>query len=164
MGCDTKRLVGRDSTLEVAIQCSTENPATTTFEPLGAVTSKNFSIDGTTIEANDSLSDSGFTETQLSTSSISLSVSGNYVRDPTAYPNVTLIGELIKHRFDSVTVGLSEDPVILVKYARPDVTLTAYMIIVSISVEDPDAELSTYTMELTNASSKDYPPTMIVTV
>ena len=163
-GCTNKRLIGRNSTLQVAIQCTNEDPATSTLLPIGAVTTKSFNIDGSALEANDSFSSSGFTESQLSTSSLSLSVSGNYVRDADNYPNATFISDLLIHRFNSVNQTLSEDPVILVKYVRPDVTLTAYMIISSISVEDPDAEYSTFTMELVNATSPTYPPTLVKTI
>jgi len=163
MGCKNPRLVGRDSTLQTAIQCTDEDPATSTLKPIGAVTTKSFSIDGTVIEANDSFSSSGFTENQLSTSSLSLSVSGNYVRDPESFPNATFISELLIYRFNAVHQDLSESPVILVKYVRPDVTLTAYMIINSINVDDPDADLSTFTMELSNATSPTYPPTLTLT-
>lgn len=156
-------MYGRNSVLEVAIQCTTENPATTTFKPIGAVTTKSFSLDGNSVEINDSSSSSGFTQNELSTSSLSLSVSGNYVKDPTAYPNDTTISDLIVHRFNSVKQDLSEQPVILVRLTRPDVTLTAYMIINSISVEDPDADLSTFTMELALAISPTYPPTLVAT-
>jgi len=156
-------MVGRQSTLEVAIQCTTENPATSTLKPIGAVTTKSFSIDGNSMEANDSFSSSGFTESQLSTSSISLSLSGNYVRDPESYPNATFISELMVYRFGAVKQDLSENPVILIRYVRPDVTLTAYMVINSISVEDPDADFSTFTMELALATSPTYPPTLTLT-
>lgn len=162
-GCTNKRLVGRNSTLQVAIQCTDSDPATSTLKPIGAVTTKSFSIDGNVIEANDSFASSGFSENQLATSSLSLSVSGNFVRDPESYPNATFISELMVYRFSAVNQTLSEDPVILVKYVRPDVTLTAYMIINSISVDDPDAELSTYTLELSNATSPTYPPTLVAT-
>lgn len=162
-GCKNKRMIGRSSTLEIAIQCTNENPATSTLLPLGAVTTKSFSIDGNSIEANDSFSSSGYTENQLSTSSLALSVSGNYVRDPNNYPNFLFISQLLVHRFNAVKQDLSEDPIILVKYVRPDVTLTAYMIINSINVDDPDADLSTFTMELSNATSPTYPPTLELT-
>lgn len=161
--CQNKRLIGRNSTLSVAIQCVDNDPSASTLLPLGAITTKSFSIDGNALEATDSFNSSGFTENQLSTSSLSLSVSGNYVRDPDSYPNATFINQLIVHRFDSVKQDLSQDPVILVKYVRPDVTLTAYMIITSISVEDPDADFSTYTMELSLATSPTYPPTLVAT-
>ena len=164
MGCPNKRMVGRNSTLEYAVQCTDSDPAETTFKPLGAVTTKSFSIDGNSLEANDSFASSGFSENQLSTSSLSLSVSGNYVRDPDSYPNSGFISELLVHRFNSIKQDLSEDPVILVRYVRPDVTLTAYMIITSINVEDPDADLSTFTMELANATSPTYPPSLAATV
>lgn len=161
--CNNIRTAGRSSTMSVAIQCVTEDPATSTLLPLGPITTKSFSIDGNTLEANDSFASSGFTETQLGTSSLSMSVSGNYVRDPSAYPNFVFINQLLVHRFNSVKQTLSQDPVILVKYIRPDVTLTAYMIITSINVEDPDSELSTFTMELANATSPEYPPTLVAT-
>ena len=163
MGCTNKRLVGRNSTLEFAIQCTDEDPALTTYKPLGAVTTKSFSIDGNSLEANDSFASSGFTENQLSTSALSLSVSGNYVRDPDSYPNSGFISELLVYRFNAIKQNLSEDPVILVRYVRPDVTLVAYMIINSITVDDPDADLSTFTMELVNATSPTYPPTLTST-
>ena len=161
--CKNTRLVGRNSTLEFAIQCVDEDPALTTFKPLGAVTTKSFSIDGNSLEANDSFSSSGFTENQISTSSLSLSVSGNYVRDPDSFPNSGFISELLVHRFNAIKQDLSEDPIILVRYTRADVTLTAYMLVSSISVEDPDADLSTFTMELANAASPTYPPTLVAT-
>lgn len=164
MPCDNKRMVGRTSVLSIAIQCTDEDPATSTLQPLGAITTKSFSIDGNVLEANDSFAGSGFTENQLSNSSISLSVSGNYVRDPDSYPNATFISELIIERFNSVNVNLSQDPIALIKYVRPDVTLTAYMIINSISVEDPDAEFSTWSAEFSLATSPTYPPTLVATV
>lgn len=161
--CKNKRTIGRNSTLSVAIQCQDNDPAQAVLNPLGAITTKSFSIDGNALEANDSFNASGFSENQLGSSSLTLSVSGNYVRDPDSYPNATFINQLLVHRFDSVKQDLSQDPVILVKYVRPDVTLTAYMIINSISVEDPDAEFSTYTMELSLATSPLYPPTLVAT-
>lgn len=163
-GDTNKRLVGRNSTLSVAIQNTSEDPSTSTLLPLGAITTKSFSIDGNTLEANDSFASSGFSENQLSTSSLSLSVSGNYVRDPDSYPNAEFISALLVHRFGAIKQDLSEDPIILVEYVRADVTLTAYMLINSISVEDPDADLSTFTLELSNATSPTYPPTLVATV
>jgi len=164
MGSTNTRLVGRNSSISVAIQDPTEDPSTSTLKPLGAVTTKSFTIDGNSLEANDSSASSGFTENQISTSSLSLSVSGNYVRDTTSYPNDAFISDLLVHRVNSIKQDLSEDPIILVKYVRPDITLTAYMIITSISIEDPDADYSTFTLELSNAVSPDYPPTFVATV
>lgn len=156
-------MYGRNSVLEVAIQCTTENPATTTFKPIGAVTTKSLSIEGNSQEVNDSSSSSGFTQNEISTSSLPISVSGNYVRDQTAYPNNVAISELFAYRFNSVKQDLSEQPVILVRLTRPDLTFTGYMIINSISIEDPDADLSTFTMELALAISPTYPPTLVAT-
>lgn len=159
-----KRFVGRNTTLSVSIQGVDNDPALATLLPLGAVTTKSYSIDGNVLEANDSFNASGFSENQLGSSSLSLSVSGNYVRDPDSFPNAEFIDALERHRFDKVKQDLSEDPVILVKYARPGNTLLAYMIINSISVDDPDSEYSTYTMELSLATSPTYPPTLTPTV
>ena len=164
MGCPQKYQFGRHSLLEVAIQCQDEDPATTTFKPLGAVTTKALSMDGNVIEINDSSSASGFTENQLATSSISLSISGNKVRDETSLPNATLVAELMRFRFNSVNQSISEDPVILVRLTGPDNTLTAYMVLTSISDDMPDADLSTYSMELVLATSPTYPPTLAATV
>lgn len=164
MGCKTKRFNGRDSLFEFAIQCPEENPATTDFLPLGAVTTKGFSIESDVQTANDSFNSSGFTENQSSTASLPISVSGNFVRDPDSYPNEGFITDLLIYKFDSVKQDLSEDAVILVRITRPDVTLTAYMIINSISVDDPDAEFSTFSMELAVATSPIYPPTLVKTV
>lgn len=163
-GCTNKRLIGRNSTLEFAIQCTDVDPATSTLLPLGAVTTKSFSIDGNELTANDSFSSSGFTENQLSTSTLTLSVSGNYVRDADSYPNAGFISDLLIERFGAVAQDLSKDPIVLIRYVRPDVTLTAYMILKSISVEDPDAEYSTFTAEFSNATSPTYPPTLVKTV
>jgi hypothetical protein len=158
------RTVGRNSTLNVAIAGVSNDPSSVTMLPLGAITTKSFSIDGNTLEANDSFASSGYTENQLATSSLSLSVSGNYIRAADDYPNYTFINALLKHRATAISQDLSTDPVILVEYVRPDITITFYALISSISVEDPDAELSTFTMELVNATSPDYPPTFVDTV
>ena len=156
-----KRVIGRTSSMSVAIQNTTNDPATSTLFPLGAVTTKGFNIDGNVIEANDSFNSSGFTENQLASSSFTISVSGNYVRDPDLYPNFQFINQLLKHRFAAgVDPTLSTSPVILVEYKRADITLTAYMIINSINVDDPDSDLSTFTMELSNATSPTYPPAL----
>lgn len=160
-GYDNLRVVGRNEELFVAIQDPTVDPALATFLPLGAVTTKSNSIEGNTLEANDSLVGSGFTEQQIASSSFSLSVSGNYVRDPSKFPNYTFINELRKYRFDCVTKELDKDPIILVKLKETDVTITAYMLISSISTESNDSELKTFSMDLVNAASPDYPPTMI---
>lgn len=156
-------MIGRNSTLQIAIQCTSVDPATSTLLPLGAVTTKSFSIDGNEMTANDSFSSSGFTENQLSTSTLTLSVSGNYVRDADSYPNAAFISQLLVERFGAVQQDLSKDPIVLVKYVRPDVTLTAYMIIKSISVEDPDEEFSTFSAEFSLATSPTYPPTLAIT-
>jgi hypothetical protein len=161
-GYDNIRMVGRNTTMYVAIQGPTEDPAGATLLPLGAVTTKSQSIEGNTLEANDSLVGSGFTEQQLASSSFSISVSGNYVRDPSLFPNYTFINALRKYRFQCATKELDKDPVILVVLEEPSggVKVTAYMMISTISVEDNDSELRTFSMELVNAASPDYPPTM----
>lgn len=156
-----RRHVGRITTLEVAFQCPDEDPAGATWTPIGAVTTKSMSIDGNTLEANDSAASSGFSETQLGTSQLSISLSGNCLKsDGTA----SVIGQLERLRFDSVKQDLSEDPIILVRYARPINTLVGYMLINNISNEDPDSEYSTWSMELSLAPSPNYPPTLLPTV
>ncbi len=157
---DNKYLFGRNSLLEVAIVDQSTDPSGVTFKPLGAVTTKSFSLDGNSVEVNDSASSSGFTQNQISTSSLTMSISGNRVRDPASFPNATLIAELMVHRFEAVKQNLSGDPVILVRLTQPDLILTAYMLINSISDEMPDADLSTFSMELALAISPTYPPTL----
>ena len=163
MGCPTKRNVGRQKLLGLAIQCTSEDPATTTFKYLGAVTTKNHSIEGNTAEVNDSDSTSGFTESQVTSSSISFSASGNYVNDGSLNENKTYINELRRYRFNAVNGLMSEDPVVCLQYATYDDTLTGYFNIVSISIEDPDAELSTWSMEFALAPSPTYGPTLVET-
>ena len=155
--CKNIRMIGRSSKINVAIACVDQDPSGLTLLPLGAITTKSFNIEGNTLEANDSFASSGFTENQLGTSSFSISVSGNYVRDESNYPNFTFIGALIKHRMAAVKQDLSQDPVIYVEYVRPDITIKGYMLINSINVEDADAEFSSFTMELSNATSPTYP-------
>lgn len=155
--CKNIRTVGRNSKINVAIACADQDPSGLTLLPLGAVTTKSFNVEGNTLEANDSFASSGFTENQLGTSSFSVSVSGNYVRDSSNYPNNLFINQLLKHRINAVKQDLSQDPVIYVEYVRPDVTIKAYMLITSINIEDADAELSSFTMELSNATSPTYP-------
>lgn len=159
-----KRTVGRMTTMSVAIQDTTNDPSTSTLSPLGAITTKGFNIDGNNIEVNDSSNSSGFTESQLSSSTFTLSVSGNCIRDPSLFPNDITIDALIEHRFNCVVQGLGESPVILVEYKRPTKTLTAYMIINSISIDDPDADLTTFSMELSLATSPTYPLTYVDTI
>ena len=155
--CKNIRTIGRSSKINVAIACVDQDPSGLTLLPLGAVTTKSFNIEGNTLEATDSFASSGFTENQMGTSSFTISVSGNYVRDAGNYPNFMFISQLLKHRFNSVKQDLSQDPVIYVEYVRADVTIKGFMLINSISVEDPDAEFSTFSLELSNATSPTYP-------
>lgn len=162
---DNKRTVGRNSRLHVAIQGVSNDPATSTLFPLGMVTTKSFAMNGNVLTANDSSNNSAFIENQMGTRELTLSVSGNYARNPADMPNELFINALQAHFMGlSADASLSQDPVILIKYIRPDKTLTAYMMINSISVEDPDAELSTFSMELSLAASPTYPPTWEDTV
>lgn len=155
---DNIRAVGGLTKLYVAIQGVSNDPETSTLLPLGAVSTITFSIDGNVLEANDSLTSSGFTENQMGKSQVSISCSGNYVRDPSAYPNFQFINALQQHRIATVKQDISQDPVILVRVDAPDYTFTAYMLINSISIENPNSELSTFSMELSNATSPIYPP------
>ena len=162
-GCLTRRILGRETALRIAIQCPTEDPATTDFLELGAVTQKSLTQDGNTIESNDSSCASGYTEVQISTSSLSLSVSGNYLRAGLAGANEIPISDLQKYYNNSVRTDLSRNPIVLVQLAAPDVTFTAYMLISSISIDYADAENASYSMEFMNAPSPTYPPTFVDT-
>lgn len=159
--------VGRVSRIEVAIQDPTNDPTdpSTIFKNLGAVQAKSIGLEGNQLQTNNSSSTSGFDEAQLGTSSFTISASGLYVDETFEdAANNTYIAELQSHYFSSIKPDLSESPIILVKYVRPDITITAYMIIASINVDDNDAELSTWSMELVNAPSPLYPLTVAPTV
>lgn len=153
------REIGGATKLYVAIQGVHNDPATTDFLPLGAVSSLSWSEDGNALEANDSLNGSGYTEFQRGKSTLGLSVSGNYVRNPSAFPNYLFIDALRKHFRNTVNKELNQDPIICVKVVEPTITTTGYFMIQSIGVEKPNAELSTFSMELALATSPLYPLT-----
>ena len=157
-GCDNLRHKGRLTTLQVALQCATENPATTAYQPLGAVNTKSLAFNGSPIEINDS-SSTGLTENMMGQGAVNISLSGNCLRED---GTMTVMGAIERLWFNSCIDG-EKSPVILVEYARPVNTLTAYMMVSSVSIEDPNAEVSTWTMELVLAESKLYPPTLTLT-
>jgi hypothetical protein len=158
-GCDNApRHKGRLTTLQVALQCATENPATTTYSPLGAVNTKSLAYNGSPIEINDS-SSGGLTENMMGQGSIAVSLSGNCLRED---GTMTVMGAIERLWFNSCISG-EKSPVILIEYARPVNTLVAYMMVSSVSIEDPTAEMSTWTMDLVLAQQSTYPPTLTAT-
>ena len=158
-GCDNApRHKGRLTTLQVALQCATENPATTTYSPLGAVNTKSLALNGSPIAINDS-STGGLTENMMGQGEIAISLSGNCLRED---GTLTVMGAIERLWFNSVISG-EKSPVILVEYARPVNTFVGYMMVSSVSIEDPTAEISTWTMELTLAQSDIYPPSLTAT-
>lgn len=156
--CLNKRLIGRNALLEFAVQCVDEDPAGTTFLPLGAVTTKSLAVNGNVIESNDSFNESGFTENQMTSRTITLSASGNCVRNTEDYANAIFVDQLIDHFMDTADQTLSREPVVLIRYTRGNRQLVAYMLINNVNLEDPDAEYSTYSSEFSLATSPMYPP------
>ena len=155
MGCTTgSKYIGRVATLEIAFQCADADPAGATFLPIGAVTTKGFELSAneTSVYADDS---GGFDENLIVNSSFSLSCEGISRSADGVDSNQT---QLMKYYFNSLVSGTQ--PVVLVRYTWPDVTLVAYMNVNAFNRSDPVEDKSTFTSGFSKAPSPAYPPTL----
>lgn len=155
MGCPTRQnYIGRDATIEFALQCGDVDPATASFLPIGAVDTKSFELTANETSVFSDLS-GGFDENLIVNSSFTISAEGYSIAEDGTLTNQTA---LYKYYFNAVQN--SEQPTVLIRYTWPDVTLVAYMNISTFNRSDPSSDASTYTLNLTNAPSSDFPPTL----
>lgn len=160
MGCTNavSKYIGKTATLEIAFQCPDIDPASATFLPIGAVTTKGFELTAneTSVYADDS---GGFDENLIVNSSFSLNCEGISRTSDGTDSNQTA---LFKYYFSSVSAG--EQPTVLVRYTWPDVTLVAYMNMTAFNRTDPTDDKSTFTSGFSKAPSPSYPPTLTDTI
>ena len=155
MGCATlSKYIGRTATLEIALLCPDQDPATATYLPLGAVTTKSFELSAneTSVYADDS---GGFDENLIVNSAFTISAEGYSRSSDGTGSNQTAI---YKYYFNSFADN--EQPTVLIRYTWPDVTLVAYMNINAFNRSDPTDDKSSYTIGFSKAPSPSYPPTL----
>jgi hypothetical protein len=159
MGCPTgSKYIGRVATLEIAFQCADADPAGATFLPIGAVTTKGFELSAneTSVYADDS---GGFDENLIVNSSFSISCEGYSRSGDATDSNQTA---LMLYYFNSLVTNTQ--PVVLVRYTWPDLTLLAYMNVNAFNRSDPVDDKSSFTSGFSKAPSPAYQPTLTATV
>lgn len=148
-GCTIPEFTDKEVFLEVAFACGDVSPSTLTFMPLGAATSKSFNADNDTVD-NTSDKSTGSIRGNLATyRSITVSADLFVRRDDDAYSNLKRI---TKHALKP-EAGFNNQPVVWVRMTYPDLTLTNYMLISSVSREASVGELVTSSIELASAPS-----------
>jgi predicted secreted protein len=149
-GCELDKYVGRDVGLEYALVCGDVDPQTANFLPIGALRSKEFTLEWDTVDATAD-DNKGATRSALVTyKTFSCSGDGTCKKADGTQSNQTAF---FKHVNDPQ--GTSGQPVAWIRITMPDITLYAYCIIKSIGRTMPHDELATFKFEAT-ATDSDY--------
>ena len=148
-GCSLPEFIGKDVALEVAFACGDVDPATLTFMPVGAMTTKSFTGESNTVSAMSDKATGSVVPNFVVSRNVSASGSGLARREDDASSNVV---RLVKH-WAKPEVGFNNQPVVWVRMTFPHLTFIFYAIISSISHEAPTEEMVTFDVEFQATSS-----------
>lgn len=148
--CKNTKYVGRDVVLEYAIGCGDVLPAAAEWKRVGAMRTKEFSLEWETADstADDSV---GALRSNLATFQ-SLSISGDGTAKASGNGSASLI-ELTKHVANPAATG--GQPVVWMRMTFPDITFTAFMILTTMSRSAPYDDVTTFSMEA-SATESDF--------
>jgi predicted secreted protein len=147
-GCQTNKYVGRDVGLEVSFVCGDVDPTTANFMPIGALRTKEFTIEWDTVDATAD-DNKGATRSNLATfKTFTCSGDGTCLKADGTQSNQTA---LFMHVNDPQ--GTSGQPVAWIRITMPDITVYAYCIISSIGRTMPFDELATFNFSATATDS-----------
>lgn len=148
--CKSQKYVGRDCVLEYAIGCGDEMPASADWKRLGAMRTKELTIEWETTDAtaDDSI---GSLRENLATFQ-TLSVSGDGTLKASGGGSASLI-ELTKHvvRPDST----SGQPFAWLRMTFPDLTFIFFALVTNMSRSAPYDDVATYSLEA-SATTSDF--------
>lgn len=148
--CKNTKYVGRDVVLEYAIGCGDVLPTAAEWKRVGAMRTKEFSLEWETADstADDSV---GALRSNLATFQ-SLSISGDGTAKASGNGSASLI-ELTKHVANPAATG--GQPVVWMRMTFPDITFTAFMILTTMSRSAPYDDVVTFSLEA-SATESDF--------
>lgn len=150
MACNKTKFTGRDVVLEYFIGCGDTLPLADEWKRLGAMRTKEFSLEWETADgtADDSV---GSLRENLATFQ-TLSMSGDGTLKASGGGSASLL-ELTKHVANPEATG--GQPVLWMRMTFPDVTFIAFMLLTSMSRSAPYDDVATYSLEA-SATASDF--------
>lgn len=148
--CKSQKFTGRTAILEYAIGCGDERPASADWKRLGAMRTKELTLEWETADgtADDSV---GSLRENIATFQ-TLSVSGDGTLKVAGAGAAALIA-LTKHVINPVATG--GEPVAWIRLTYPDLTFTFYAVVTNMSRSAPYDDVATYSFEA-SATASDF--------
>lgn len=149
MACESDKYVGRDVTLEYFIGCGDEKPESADYKVLGAMTTKEVTIEWDQVDptADDTV---GNLKETLATY-LNFSISGDLVARARDVVGISNQIALMKHVINPTAT--SNQPYAWIRVTFPDVTFECFMLVSNFSVSAPTTDVVTRSFEAAAASS-----------
>lgn len=148
MACETSKYVGRDVPMEFFIGCGDLMPEEADWVPIGALRSKEASVEWDTVDATADDTVGAIREMLATYKTYTISADGVCKRADGTESNQTL---LYKHVLDPIATG--GQPVAWVRITYPDVTVVCLMLFSTMSRSVPYDEVATFSVEATSTVS-----------
>lgn len=148
--CVSQKLVGRDVVLQFAIACGDVLPADADFQRLGAMRTKEFTLEWETADATADDSIGALRENLATFQTLSVSGDGTVKVSGTGAQSIK---DITKHVAAPVATG--GQPFAWLRLTFPDLTFTFFALITNMSRSAPFDDLVTYSIEA-SATSSDF--------
>jgi len=147
--CETGSMVGRDYAIEMVIACGDTRPASSAYEPIGAFTSKEVTIEWDQVDPTSDATPGNVKATLASW--LNFSISGDLVaRKSDEVGKINQI-KLVKHVANPVETG--GQPFAWIRMTGPDLTYECFMLVSNISLSAPTTDVVTRSFEAAAAES-----------
>jgi len=147
--CTSASMVGRDYAIEFFIGCGDTRPQSSDYEPIGAFTSKEVTLEWDQVDPTSDASVGNLKET-LATY-LNYSISGDLVaRVADEVGKINQI-KLVKHVANPVETG--GQPFAWIRMTGPDLTYECFMLISNVSLSAPTTDVVTRSFEAAAAYS-----------
>lgn len=148
MACKNRKYVGRSVVLEYALGCGSDDPGALNFKVIGAMRTKEFSIEWDTTDATADDSVGSLRENLATFLGLTISGDGTCLNDGAAAKD---LNDLVKYVINPV--GGGGQPVAWLRMTFPDLTFTAFCIVTTVSRSAPYDDVVTYSLEASATSS-----------
>lgn len=144
--CKQSYFVGKLTAVEFSLACGDEDPRELEFLPIGAMRGKTLNLGGDTTDATTDSTVGEFRENMMLFKTFDFSGDGLMRLDDGTRHNQTL---LKKYWFNT------QQPAAWFRYTMPDITIYAYQLITSFSMESPHDDLMSFSLE-TQTTASDF--------
>lgn len=146
--CTNPKYVGKNVLLEYVIGCGDAVPAESEWKRIGSLTTKEFSTEWDTADTTDDDSVGSLRESLATYQSLTISGDGRHKVFGTGADDLTT---LHKHILNPIETG--GQPVAWMRITFPDITITVYMLLKTLSRSAPFDDTVTYSFEATATAS-----------